>query len=246
MLNEFIVVLHQPQDVRNIGAVVRAMKNMGFARLRLVRPAPFDAEDLKGIAHRSEDVVDAIAIVDRLDDALADARFVLGTSERAHPGRTMRSDLRPLAAELVARAASAGPVAVLFGPEDNGLDNAALDRCHTILSLPANPAYPSLNLAQAALLLLYELRMAASGPPAPAPERALATAAEIETLIAATAELLAAARFVKSGDGQATLRRLRVLLLRAEPDSSEAALLTALARELVKALRHEGAEKAHE
>jgi TrmH family RNA methyltransferase len=239
MLDQFIVILHRPRDVRNIGAVVRAMKNMGFGRLRLVAPAPFNPADLGGIAHRSEDLVATIETFATLDEAIADAHYVLGTSERAHPGRAMRGDPRILAGELVARAA-AGPVAVLFGPEDNGLDSAALDRCHAVLALPADPAYPSLNLAQAAMLLLYELRAAAAGPPPGPPERASASAAEVAALMAAAEAAIDAIGFVKSGDGAATLRRLRALLARAEPDSAEAALLTALAREVVHALRRAG------
>jgi tRNA/rRNA methyltransferase len=240
MLDQFIVVLHRPRDVRNIGAVVRAMKNMGFRRLRLVEPLPFDPADLLGIAHRADDVVNSIETFARLPDALADARLVVGTSERPHPGRPSRSDLRPLAAELTARAAASGPVALLFGPEDNGLDLAALDRCSLVLSLPADPAYPSLNLAQAALLVLYELRTAAAPRPLAVPRRPPATAAEIETFADALGAALDAVGFVKSGDGAATLRRLRAIVARAEPDSPEVALLTAFAREIVHALRRAG------
>lgn len=236
MSDQLIVVLHRPRDVRNIGAVVRAMKNFGLRQLRLVQPAPFDPADLLGIAHRSEDLVGAIAQFSDLPAALADARYVLGTSERAHPGRPTRADLRPLAAELLARAA-VGPVALLFGPEDKGLDSDALDRCNAVLTLPADPAYPSLNLAQAALLLLYELRMAAADAPQPPPARLAAPAAELETLSAALGTALDAIGFVKSGDGAATLRRLRALITRAEPDSAEAALLTAFAREITRVMR---------
>lgn len=238
-MDQIVVVLHRPRDVRNIGAVVRAMKNMGFGRLRLVEPAPFDPADLLGIAHRGEDVVTAIERYDSLPAALADARFVVGTSERAHPGRPMRSDPRALAAELVARAA-AGPVALLFGPEDNGLDSAALDRCNVVLALPADPAYPSLNLAQAAMLTLYELRMASIGSPPAAPRAVPATVAEHERFAGVLAEAAHAVGFIKSGDGAATLRRLRALVARAEPDSAELALLTALLREVVYALRRRG------
>ncbi len=236
MSDQLIVVLHRPRDVRNIGAVVRAMKNFGFRQLRLVQPTPFDPADLLGIAHRSEALVGAITQFPDLPAALADACYVLGTSERAHPGRPARADLRPLAAELLARAA-VGPVALLFGPEDKGLDSAALDRCNAVLTLPADPAYPSLNLAQAALLLLYELRMAAAGAPPPPPARLAAPAAELETMSAALSIALDAVSFVKSGDGAATMRRLRALLTRAEPDSAEAALLTAFAREIDRVMR---------
>lgn len=237
MFQQFVVVLHKPRDVRNIGAVVRAMKNMGFARLRLVEPAPFAPEDILGIAHRSEDLLGTLELYADLDAALADVRYVLGTSERGHPERTQHNDLRSVAGELVARAVTAGPVAVLFGPEHNGLDNAALDRCHALLSLPADPGYPSLNLAQAAMLVLYELRMAASAPLAPLPPRTPAVVGELESCYNAITAALNAIRFAKSGDATTTMRTLRGLLARAEPDSHEAALIAAIAREVVYALR---------
>lgn len=242
-MDHFITVLHRPQDPRNIGAVVRALKNMGFRRLRLVQPPPFAPGDLTAVAHRSEDLVAGIEVYADLDAALADARFVVGTSERAHPERPMRADVRAFAAELVARAASAGPVALLFGPEDHGLDNAAFDRCHAVLTLPADPAYPSLNLAQAVLLTLYEVRMAAAGPLPPSPSRSPATAAELAAAFEALAAAVEAVGFVKSGDGAAVLRRLRALITRAEPDSREAALLAAFAREVVHALRRRGGKE---
>jgi TrmH family RNA methyltransferase len=235
-LDIMVVVLHRPRDVRNIGAVVRAMKNMGFTRLRLVQPAPFDPADIGGIAHRSEDILAAMEIFPDLPAALADARYVLGTSARPHPGRPLRQDLRALAGELLARA-GAGPLALLFGPEDNGLDSDALDRCNAILSLPASPAYPSLNLAQAALLLLYELRQAAAAPPQGPPPRPAAAAAELEQTLELADQALRAIDFYKSGDGAATLRAMRAMLLRAAPDSRELALLSAIAREVVKARR---------
>lgn len=232
MIDQWIVVLHQPQDVRNLGAVVRAMKNFGFQQLRLVNPCPFDPTDLSRIAHRSEDLVAAITIYPDLPAALADARYVVGTSERLHPERPMRSDLRPFAAELTQRAAHHGPVALLFGPEDHGLDHAALDQCHAILRLPTDPAYPSLNLAQAVLLILYELRMADPVPlPAP-PVREPAPHADHEQFAAALATALHATGFIKSGAGTSQVRRLRQLIRRAEPDQRELALLTAWLREI--------------
>lgn len=230
LVSQMIVVLHRPRDVRNIGAVVRAMKNMGVQQLRLVQPAPFDWDDIGGIAHRSEDIRASASIHDTLDEALADAVLVVGTSARTRSGAPSRDDVRMVAAECVAQA-HLGPVVLLFGPEDNGLDAAALDRCHLTVRLPTDPAYRSLNLAQAALLLLYEVRMAASAPPAP-PAHVPATAAELETLFIALAALSDAAAFVKSGDGSVQMRTFRALLRRATPTTQEARLLTALLREL--------------
>lgn len=234
-MDNIIVVLHRPRDVVNIGAVVRAIKNMGFRRLRLVDPAPFDPADVRGIAHRSEDVLDALEIAPDLDTALADAGLVVGTTARPRGEHRVREDVRALAPLILAHTAAA-PVALLFGPEDNGLDNQALDRCGLIVRLPVDPAYPSLNLAQAALLLLYELRTAAqhpAAPPAPTP----ATQSQLETLYAALEQALRAVEFFKTGEAEAKLRSVRQVLQRAQPTPHEAALLTAMAREVAAFVR---------
>src|SRR5262245_22123792 len=164
MLDNIIVVLYQPQKLANIGGAVRALKNMGLRRLRLVRPAEYDPTVIVGIAHRSTDLLAATTIHDDLDDALADAVFVVGSTARPREASARVATPRALAPELLARAA-AGPVALLFGPEDHGLTNAELDRCHALLSIPTDPAYSSLNLAQAVLIVAYEIHMAADLPP---------------------------------------------------------------------------------
>ncbi len=235
--DHFIIVLHQPRDAVNIGGVVRAMKNMGFRHLRLVAPAPFDPADITGIAHRSEDILAALGLYASLDAALADVTYVVGTSARSHAEHPVHGDVRSLAPRLLAHA-PAGSVALLFGPENNGLDNAALDRCHLVLRLATDPAYPSLNLAQAVLLLLYELRMATiaavPSPPLPATP---ATAAQLETLFTTWEQALQAVEFFKSGQRVGIMRNLRNLFHRADPTGREVALLTAIAREVVQFLR---------
>ncbi len=156
------IVLDRPQNPANIGAVVRAMKNMGFSDLRLVNPAPFERPDLLRYAHRCDDLVAALTIYATLDDALADATYVVGTAALVHPDRPYSTDVRGLAADLVEHAA-VGRVALVFGTEADGLDRAALDRCHLIAALPVNPGYPALNLAQSVLIFLHELRLATVG-----------------------------------------------------------------------------------
>lgn len=239
-LDHCIIVLHQPRDIVNIGGVVRAMKNMGLRRLRLVAPVAFDAADITGIAHRSEDILAAAQVYADLDAALSDTIYVVGTSARPRGAHVLRSDVRALAHELLGRAAH-GLVALLFGPEDNGLDNAALDRCHTVLRLPTDPVYSSLNLAQAALLLMYELRMAAVTLPNPQTDPIPpATAAQLELLFAALEHALHAVEFFKTGKTEGTMRTLRTLFQRADLDQREAALLTAIAREIGGFLRRKG------
>jgi TrmH family RNA methyltransferase len=239
-MQNLIVVLHRPQQVRNIGAAVRAMKNMGLARLRLVQPAPFDPADILGIAHRSEDILAQLEVFETLDDALADARFVAGTTGRPRAGARVLTP-REAAPQLLARATH-GPLALVFGPEDNGLANQELDRCHLALTIPTDPAYPSLNLAQAVLLVAYELRLAAGQTPPSASSRPLpaATAAQLEALFVAAERALWGIEFFKGPGAEAILRTLRSLVHRAEPDEREAKLLAAMCVEALHFLRRKG------
>jgi TrmH family RNA methyltransferase len=161
--DNIVVVLHRPQRLVNIAGTVRAMKNTGLARLRLVDPAEYDPYDIAGIAHRSEDLLAETQVFATLDEALADAIFVVGTSARPRTSATRTSTPREFAAEIRQHARE-GPVVLLFGPEDNGLDNPALDRCDALLTIPVDPAYRSLNLAQAVLLVCYEIWMTAPPP----------------------------------------------------------------------------------
>lgn len=231
-LDQIIVVLHRPENPANIGAIVRAMKNMGVGCLRLVQPAPYTADDLLRRAHRCDDIVARIQTFGALDEALADTHFVVGTAAISHSGHRLTFDLHALGLEIVGRA-STGPVALLFGAEADGLDRAALARCHRVASLPTNPAYPALNLAQAVLLFLYEVRNAAEGaqsPPAPPPQ---ATQAQLELLFQMSEDALQTIGFFRYNPA-AVMQRLRQLIYRAELQPEEAALLLAIARQVVR------------
>jgi len=122
-----VVVLDQPQDLVNIAHVVRGMKNFGFKDLRLVQPREYDAYRVEGIAHQTADVLARVRTFASLGEAIADCVHVVGLTAR---GRTAKRNLqrpREAAAEITALAED-GPVAVLFGREDKGLANEALDR----------------------------------------------------------------------------------------------------------------------
>jgi TrmH family RNA methyltransferase len=241
-LDNIVVVLCRPQKLVNIAGTIRAMKNMGLLRLRLVRPAKFDPADIEGIAHRSADVLAVTSLHASLDDALADAIYVAGTTARTRELATKHATPRQAAPDLLARAAQ-GPVALLFGSEDNGLTAEELDRCHCVLSIPTDPTYRSLNLAQAVLIVAYELWQA-NAQPVPVAGRAAqpADAAQLEGLFDAAERALSSIGFFKSGSNTVTMRSLRGLIHRAEPDTHEAALLKAMALKTLSFLRRQGIE----
>lgn len=249
-LGGIVVVLWQTQDHVNIAGTVRAMKNFGLTRLRLVSPALWDPWRIEGIAHDTREIVERAELHVTLETALADCSYVVGMTARER--RAKRSVARPreIAPELLARGAEAaeqgtGPVALLFGREDKGLSNEALDLCHRTCIIPTNPEHASLNLAQAVLLMAYELWMAAAGqeqgfkPPrrdAPPP-----TVELLEVLFADAERALWAIDFFKTRNTESVMRTLRELVRRADVDMREAGFLRAIAIEVVKYLRRAGA-----
>jgi len=235
VLDRVAVVLDEPQNVVNIAGGVRAMKNMGLSRLRLVRPADFDPYRIEGIAHRSEDVVEATEIYDTLEEALADTVHVVGTSARARTANRNYIRPRPAAGRIVDRAAH-GTVAIVFGREDRGLENADLDLCHDVAIIPTDPGYSSLNHAQAVLVLAYEvfLRSEASEQELPSGRRATrpATRDELEQMFDALQDGLGRIDFFKARTPDAVLRTLRTILGRSSLDRRESRLIMAIGYEI--------------
>jgi TrmH family RNA methyltransferase len=238
-LDNVVVVLNRTQDLVNIAGAVRAMMNMGLSRLRLVAPDLFDAYRIAGIAHGSEWLLDRVEFFDTLEDAVADASRVVGTTARRRTAAYVWAHPREAAPRLVAHAASApGPVCIVFGREDKGLSNEDLDRCNELLVIPSSEQHWSLNLAQAVLLICYELRLAAlaDAPPLPRPKRdaAPATPAELDAYFEDAGRALETIEFYKSRDPEAIMRTLRAVTRRAELTSREARLMRAMAIEVRK------------
>jgi tRNA/rRNA methyltransferase len=238
------VVLVEPQSPVNIGGVVRAMANTGFTRLRLVNPTEFDEWQIIGIAHYTQHIVRAAGLFASLEAAVGDAQLVVGLTGKHH--REKRNEL-PFAAAVshIAGAAAAGQrVAIVFGREDWGLSNEMLDACHYVTTIPTNPAHPSLNLAQAALLVLYQLFQRAGGEQQPyrpprKPSR-VADSALLEDLFADLQRALEAIGFLKERSTPHVMRSLRVAVFRARLDVREAGLLRAIALEIRHFLQRRG------
>lgn len=247
-LEGVIVVLWQTQDYVNIAGTVRAMKNFGLSRLRLIQPVEYDPWRIQGIAHGTDDVVQRIESHDSLVSALGDCSYVVGMTARSRRAKRAVGRPRSLAPELLGRAAEAvagqaGPVALLFGREDHGLSNEALDLCHRTCIIPTSE-HSSLNLAQAVLVMAYELWMQAQGADQTfRPPRREAPPARIELLEKLFEDAEAAlwtVDFFKSRQSESVMRTLREFVRRADPDAREAGLLRAIFIEVVKYVRRIG------
>jgi TrmH family RNA methyltransferase len=236
----FVIVLNEPQDIVNIAGTARAMMNMGFARLRLVRPALYDAYRIAGIAHGAEPLIERVEFFDTLQDAVADASRIIGTTARRRTATFVWQHPREAAPALISMDASVErPVALVFGREDKGLSNDDLDLCELLLVVPTSPSHPSLNLAQAVLLVLYELWLAADQPdstalPRPKRRSGAATPAELDVLFEDSRQALETIEFFKARNAPMVMRTLRAVLRRAALTSRETRLLRAMAIEVRK------------
>lgn len=242
LLDAVRVVLFEPQDHVNIAATVRAMKNMGVSSLRLVRSVPYDPYRLEGIAHGTADIIARIEHVRSFDEAVADCVRVVGFTARRRAAKWRLIDPETAATELLAMAGE-GPVALVFGREDHGLPNEVLDHVHAAVTIPTTE-HASLNLAQAVLIGLYELHLAAAdatrtlAPPrkdAPPP-----TAEDYERYFHDAERALRSIEFFKTRFDEHIMRSLRSLTFRADPNTRELSLLRAMAIEVVRYLERTG------
>lgn len=234
VLDNIVVVLDHTQDPVNIARTIRAMKNMGVAALRLVQPVAYDPWRIEGVAHDTRDLVGKIRHFDSLGDALADCVCVAAFAGKRRAAKWPLSTPRAGAARLL-EAAADGPVAVLFGQEDHGLPNEALDVAQLLVTIPTT-AHASLNLAQAVMVALYELHVAAGDATrvlAPPKKQApSATHEEWERACADIAAALTAIRFFKTRSEEQVMRTVRSMLARGEPDARELKMVRAMAIEV--------------
>jgi len=217
----------------NIGAVARALKNMGFTDLRLVAPAA-SARDraATSMAVHGRDVLTASTGHRDLAAALADRTLTVGTTCRAGLYRSSVVSLRGAASELVS-AAAVNRIAIVFGPEDHGLTNDELKACQRLVTIPTADDYRSLNLAQAVMLVAYELRMAATAglaSPATAPRRAAAR--DVEAMLARMADALVEIGFLPADNPDHIMFALREIFGRSGLAPRELDILNGIAHQI--------------
>jgi len=220
------IVLVDTNHPGNIGAVARAMKNMGLRDLHLVRPRLFPDAEATSRASGADDVLAAAQVHEEFSAGIAGCGLVIGTSARS---RHLPWDLvepRECAARAVAASAT-GNVALVFGSERFGLSNAELNRCNLLVTIPTHPEYSSLNIAMAVQVIAYEVwLLMRPGLPTPQPRDVpLATADEMGKLYAHLEQVLDEIDFRDRTGGDNLMIRIRRLFNRAQVDQNEVNIL---------------------
>ncbi|MFZ5775407.1 MAG: RNA methyltransferase [Thermodesulfobacteriota bacterium] len=227
-LQQLHVVLVEPQGAANVGSVARAMMNFGFTSLRLVRPrVDHRAPAARHMAVSAADLLAGAEIHDSLASALADCHFSMGTTRRF--GKYRQDLLLPRqAGEAVAGLADGTVAALVFGREDSGLTTAELDQCQQLITIPTLPALPSMNLAQAVTVLLYEASLALQTPSMPARREMAATHEEVEAMFAHMRQTLLDAEFLDPQNPDHLLHAFRRMFGRAGLGEREVRILHGL------------------
>ncbi|MBW2063109.1 MAG: TrmJ/YjtD family RNA methyltransferase [Deltaproteobacteria bacterium] len=237
-LKNVAVVLHQPQLSENIGTAARAAGNMGLGRLIVVEPRQMEEDIIMAAATRvGQRLAQDLAVYDNLAEALSDFNYVVGTTARTGPKRGPFSSPRALARKLI-ELSQDNRIAIVFGPERTGLTSAELRLCQAVVSIPtASPATSSLNLAQAVLIMGYELLMAQSDE-IPTPRINLAPAHEVQAMYDHLKKALLELRFLPEENPDYWLMSFGRIFNRAGLTHEDCNLVRGLARQILYVTQH--------
>lgn len=236
LAGQLTVVLHQTRSPDNLGAVARVMANFGFSRLILSDPATYAFRGAERLAVKGEGVLEGMAVARDLPEALTDCVYAIGTTSRTQlKGRTAltpEEGVRRLAQE-----SARGRVALVLGGEQRGLSDEELAHCADVLVIPTSEVQPSMNLAQAAAVLLYLCgREGAQAPTSEAPEPG-ARMGTLNALGQRMQEVLLSAQFLNPQAPEHVLHELERTLLRARLSQREAELWLTAFKHLERAVK---------
>ncbi len=247
------VVLVRPSEEGNIGATARAMANMGLSRLVLVEPAAPIGSTARAFAVGAGDILEAAVRADSFVEGIAPFQRLVGTtSQRARALDVPLISPRELPATLASDPAGTS-TALVFGPERSGLNNEELARLEPLVRIPTDARQPTLNLAQAVLVMAWELyqarhthgdRLEASDAVETAATEATAataaTAAEVEGLFGQLVPLLEDLGFARDDTFAGVLRDLRRLAARSRVTQREVGILRGICRRAARAIAFGG------
>jgi TrmH family RNA methyltransferase len=226
------IVLVEPREAGNVGAVARAMKNFGFDELVIVGEHPELLPVAGWWASGADDLLESARFAATLAEAIGDAQVTVATTSMR--GRTTPVTYSPKSlAEKFASLANEQTLALVFGREDSGLTREELVLCQHTAAIPANDRFPTMNLAQSACVFCYEL---SSIPPREEP-RDLPDAATIERIHERARALLLEVGFLHESNPDRVYEDLRAMMARAELDTRQATIVLGMLRQIAWALR---------
>ena len=240
-LDNIRIVLVNTSHPGNVGAVARAMKNMGLSKLYLVAPKQFPDEQATWRAVSAADILENAVVTDTLEEAVGGCQFVVGTSARGRRIPCPLLDPRRCA-EHMNEESERGEVAVLFGREDRGLTNDELKVCNLHLNIPTSADYSSLNLAMAVQIVCYELRMLMDAPSLPERndeqwDTPFATQEYMESYFVHLEQTLVDIEFMDREAPRQLMTRLRRLYSRVRLDEMEMNILRGILSDTQKWVR---------
>jgi TrmH family RNA methyltransferase len=234
---QFILV--EPKESGNIGASARAIKNMGFTNLALVNPPGKLTGEAELFAHNAMDVLRESKKHPTLMDALAGTSLVIGTSRLKGKKRGLVLPMDEAAEKVFSTACGRGTVALLFGREQRGLSPAEIDECAYMINIPTDSAQPSLNLAQAVMVVAYEMGKERGNASLSTDRQPLSTHAGQAVLFERIKRVLELLGYTKMGDreiGRKVLVTVKHALGRSGLTEDELDTLSGIFTRLVKRL----------
>ena len=224
------VVLVRPKYSGNIGAVARAMRNCGMHELHLVNPDPIRRDEADTFAVHAKDVLNTMQVHQSLRAAVSPCGLVVGTTCRAGLYREGAEALEARTPEIVS-SLKKNQVALVFGPEDSGLTNEDLQCCNTLLTIPTDPNFASLNLAQAVLLCCYTIFRGTQKADVPEPP-VLATAERQELMYEKLQSALLQIDFLHQDNPEHMMLALRRMFGRAGLEDRDIRILLGIAHQI--------------
>ena len=229
-LDNISIVLHKPRYSENIGAVARSMRNMGINHLVVVDPPKYELEKVVKLAtHVALDIIENIKFFTNLQDALAPYNYVVGATARLGGQRQIISSPSQLAQKLIA-ISKENRIAILFGTENRGLTNEDIRYCHTLVNIPT-AELPSINLAQAVMILCYEIFMASRQETEEHVPR-LARRHELDGMYAQLKDILIRINYINPENPDYWMNKLRHFFTRLQLRAKEVSMIRGLCRQV--------------
>ncbi|MDX2165198.1 MAG: RNA methyltransferase [Gammaproteobacteria bacterium] len=219
------IVLVRPSHPGNIGSVARAMKTMGLSELYLVSPEKFPSEEAVALSTHAEDILNKATVVSNTVDALEGISYVYATSANSRDVDLNCFTSRDAAAEISFQIKQNHKIAILFGPENHGLNNQDLLLAHALIQIPTQSNYHSLNLAAAVQIVAYELLLASQSSP-------LATIPELEGFYRQLEQVSESTGFLDPKRPGQLMERFRRMFNRAGLDQVEINILRGFLKSL--------------